>query len=40
MSYSLGKYKVMKTFVCRSCMNPVTGRGRTYWYQCKSEVSG
>jgi len=20
---------VMKTFVCRGCMNPVTGRGRT-----------
>jgi len=22
-------YKVMKTFVCRGCMNPVTGTGRT-----------
>jgi len=22
-------YKVMKTFVCRVCMNPVTGIGRT-----------
>jgi len=22
-------YKVMKTFICRSCMNPVTGTGRT-----------
>jgi len=22
-------YKLMKTFVCRGCMNPVTGRGCT-----------
>jgi len=22
-------YKVMKTFICRGCMNPVTGTGRT-----------
>jgi len=22
-------YKVMKTFICRSCMNPVTGTGHT-----------
>ena len=22
-------YKVMKTFVCRGCVNPVTGTGRT-----------
>jgi len=22
-------YKVMKTFVCRGCMNPLTGTGRT-----------
>ena len=24
-----GMYKVMKTFICRGCMNPVTGTGRT-----------
>jgi len=22
-------YKVMKSFVCRGCVNPVTGKGRT-----------
>jgi len=22
-------YKVMKTFICRGCVNPVTGKGRT-----------
>jgi len=25
-------YKMMKTFVCRGCMNPVTGTGRTSVY--------
>jgi len=39
-------YKVMKTFVCKGCVNPVTGIGHThrthkcrYWCQCKSGVS-
>ena len=22
-------YKVMKSFICRGCLNPVTGTGRT-----------
>jgi len=36
-------FKVMKTFVCRGCMNPVTSTGCTsvdIWCQCKSGVSG
>ena len=34
-------YKVMKTFICKGCVIPVTGRGRTsQWCQCKSGVSG
>jgi len=39
-------YKVMKTFVRKGCMNPVTRTGRTtshkcrYWCQCKSGDSG
>jgi len=38
-------YKVIKTFVCRGCVNPVTGTWFTlhkcrYWWWCKSAVSG
>ena len=32
--------KVMKSFICRGCLNPVTSTSRTSWCQCKSEVGG
>jgi len=37
-------YKVMKTFICRVCTNPVTGTWYKahkcrYWCQCKSGVT-
>jgi len=35
-------YKVMKSFLCRGCVNLVWYRMHKcrYWYQCKSGVSG
>jgi len=36
-------FRVMKTFICRGCVIPVTGTGHTkcrYWCQRKSGVSG
>jgi len=27
--YKGSMFKVIKTFICRGCMNPVTGTGRT-----------
>jgi len=38
---SMYSYKVMKTFVCRGCVNPVTSIGLKcrYWCQRKSGVS-
>jgi len=34
--------KVMKSFICTGCLNPVNSTGRTSadWCQCKSGVSG
>ena len=37
--------KVMKSFICRGCMNPVSSTGHTsvdcrFWCRCKSGVSG
>jgi len=33
-------YKVMKSFICSGCSNPVTSTGQTSVDQCKSGVSG
>jgi len=34
-------YKVMKSFICRGCVNPVIGTGQCrYWWRWKSGVSG
>ena len=36
-------YKVMRSFICRGCSNPVIRTGHTsggYWCQCKSGGSG
>jgi len=34
--------KVMRSFICRGCLNTVTSTGHTSvdWYQCKSGGSG